>query len=89
VGSNLIKVASTRATALKEKDDQVYCQPELLCEGTVHSVSSLPTSRVMEIFKETPRPLSIILPANAQTGNQEKRLLEHPAKSIWGPVSFR
>ncbi|MBZ3872905.1 Beta,beta-carotene 15,15'-monooxygenase [Sciurus carolinensis] len=33
VGSNLIKVASTTATALKEKDDQVYCQPELLYEG--------------------------------------------------------
>uniref|UniRef100_A0A8C6R394 Beta-carotene oxygenase 1 n=1 Tax=Nannospalax galili TaxID=1026970 RepID=A0A8C6R394_NANGA len=33
VGSNLIKVASTRATALKEKDDQVYCQPEVLYEG--------------------------------------------------------
>uniref|UniRef100_G1PR13 Beta-carotene oxygenase 1 n=1 Tax=Myotis lucifugus TaxID=59463 RepID=G1PR13_MYOLU len=33
VGSNLIKLASTTARALKEKDDQVYCQPELLCEG--------------------------------------------------------
>ncbi|XP_006860360.1 PREDICTED: beta,beta-carotene 15,15'-monooxygenase [Chrysochloris asiatica] len=33
VGSNLIKLASTTATALKEKDDVVYCQPELLYEG--------------------------------------------------------
>ncbi|XP_004437134.1 PREDICTED: beta,beta-carotene 15,15'-monooxygenase [Ceratotherium simum simum] len=33
VGSNLIKLASTTAKALKEKDDQVYCQPELLYEG--------------------------------------------------------
>ncbi|XP_017397349.1 beta,beta-carotene 15,15'-dioxygenase [Cebus imitator] len=33
VGSNLIKVASTTATALKEQDGQVYCQPEFLCEG--------------------------------------------------------
>uniref|UniRef100_A0A8C0JPF9 Beta-carotene oxygenase 1 n=1 Tax=Canis lupus dingo TaxID=286419 RepID=A0A8C0JPF9_CANLU len=33
VGSNLIKLASTTARALKEKDDQVYCQPELLYEG--------------------------------------------------------
>ncbi|XP_037671833.1 beta,beta-carotene 15,15'-dioxygenase [Choloepus didactylus] len=33
VGANLIKLASTTATALKEKDDQVYCQPELLYEG--------------------------------------------------------
>nr|NP_001019730.1 beta,beta-carotene 15,15'-dioxygenase [Bos taurus]AAY25023.1 beta-carotene-15,15'-oxygenase [Bos taurus] len=33
VGSNLIKLSSTTARALKEKDDQVYCQPELLCEG--------------------------------------------------------
>ncbi|EPY81799.1 beta,beta-carotene 15,15-monooxygenase [Camelus ferus] len=33
VGSNLIKLPSTTARALKEKDDQVYCQPELLLEG--------------------------------------------------------
>uniref|UniRef100_G1RI45 Beta-carotene oxygenase 1 n=1 Tax=Nomascus leucogenys TaxID=61853 RepID=G1RI45_NOMLE len=33
VGSNLIKVTSTTATALKEEDGQVYCQPEFLCEG--------------------------------------------------------
>lgn len=33
VGSNLIKVASTTATALKEEDGQVYCQPEFLYEG--------------------------------------------------------
>ncbi|XP_048211009.1 beta,beta-carotene 15,15'-dioxygenase isoform X2 [Perognathus longimembris pacificus] len=33
VGSNLIRAASTRATATKEKDDCVYCQPELLYEG--------------------------------------------------------
>lgn len=33
VGSNLIKLTSTTARALKEKDDQVYCQPEFLYEG--------------------------------------------------------
>nr|XP_048293311.1 beta,beta-carotene 15,15'-dioxygenase isoform X1 [Myodes glareolus] len=33
VGSNLIKVPSTRATALKEKDGHVYCQPEVLYKG--------------------------------------------------------
>ncbi|KAL1784386.1 beta,beta-carotene 15,15' [Sigmodon hispidus] len=33
VGSNLIEVASTRATALKEKDGHIYCQPEVLYEG--------------------------------------------------------
>ncbi|KAG8506245.1 Beta,beta-carotene 15,15'-dioxygenase [Galemys pyrenaicus] len=32
-GSNLIKLASTTAKALKEEDDQVYCQPEVLHEG--------------------------------------------------------
>ncbi|XP_007452601.1 PREDICTED: beta,beta-carotene 15,15'-monooxygenase [Lipotes vexillifer] len=32
-GSNLIKLSSTTARALKEKEDQVYCQPELLYEG--------------------------------------------------------
>lgn len=39
VGSNLIKLASTTARALKEKDDQVHCQPELLCEGKMHPLS--------------------------------------------------
>ncbi|XP_062031824.1 beta,beta-carotene 15,15'-dioxygenase isoform X2 [Lepus europaeus] len=33
VGSNLIKLTSTTARALKEKDDQVYCQPEFLYKG--------------------------------------------------------
>ncbi|XP_042775314.1 beta,beta-carotene 15,15'-dioxygenase isoform X3 [Panthera leo] len=33
VGSNVVKLASTTARALKEKDDRVYCQPELLYEG--------------------------------------------------------
>ncbi|KAI4571990.1 hypothetical protein MJG53_014096 [Ovis ammon polii x Ovis aries] len=33
VGSNLINLSSTTARALKEKDGQVYCQPELLYEG--------------------------------------------------------
>ncbi|XP_062966855.1 beta,beta-carotene 15,15'-dioxygenase [Cynocephalus volans] len=33
VGSSLVKLPSTTATALKEKDDQVYCQPELLFTG--------------------------------------------------------
>uniref|UniRef100_A0A667HCY6 Beta-carotene oxygenase 1 n=1 Tax=Lynx canadensis TaxID=61383 RepID=A0A667HCY6_LYNCA len=32
VGSNVVKLASTTARALKEKDDRVYCQPELLYE---------------------------------------------------------
>ncbi|KAJ8785863.1 hypothetical protein J1605_006823 [Eschrichtius robustus] len=32
-GSNLIRLSSTTARALKEKEDQVYCQPELLYEG--------------------------------------------------------
>ncbi|XP_004690217.1 PREDICTED: beta,beta-carotene 15,15'-monooxygenase [Condylura cristata] len=32
-GSNLIKLASTKAEARKEEDDQVYCQPEVLHEG--------------------------------------------------------
>lgn len=32
VGSNLVRLAST-ATAVKEKDGNIYCQPETLCEG--------------------------------------------------------
>lgn len=49
VGSNLIKVASTRATALKEKDSHVYCQPEVLYEGRIHPFS-----------QRCPKPLSVI-----------------------------
>nr|XP_042708066.1 beta,beta-carotene 15,15'-dioxygenase isoform X3 [Chrysemys picta bellii] len=33
VGTNLVKLPSTTATALKEKDGNIYCQPEMLCEG--------------------------------------------------------
>lgn len=33
VGTNFIKLPSTTAKALKEKDDSIYCQPEVLCEG--------------------------------------------------------
>lgn len=33
VGSNLITLTSTTATAVKEKGDRVYCQPEVLYEG--------------------------------------------------------
>ncbi|XP_010130647.1 PREDICTED: beta,beta-carotene 15,15'-monooxygenase [Buceros rhinoceros silvestris] len=32
VGSNLVTFPST-ATAIKEKDGSIYCQPEILCEG--------------------------------------------------------
>ncbi|XP_010213925.1 PREDICTED: beta,beta-carotene 15,15'-monooxygenase, partial [Tinamus guttatus] len=32
VGSNLVTLPST-ATAIKEKDGSIYCQPEILCEG--------------------------------------------------------
>uniref|UniRef100_A0A6J0UMW6 Beta,beta-carotene 15,15'-dioxygenase n=1 Tax=Pogona vitticeps TaxID=103695 RepID=A0A6J0UMW6_9SAUR len=33
VGSNLVRLPSTTATAVKEKDGCIYCQPEILCEG--------------------------------------------------------
>lgn len=32
LGSNLVKLP-TSATAVKEKDGSIYCQPEILCEG--------------------------------------------------------
>nr|XP_006122733.1 beta,beta-carotene 15,15'-dioxygenase isoform X1 [Pelodiscus sinensis] len=32
-GTNLVKIPSTTATALKEKDGSLYCQPETMCEG--------------------------------------------------------
>ncbi|XP_028595438.2 beta,beta-carotene 15,15'-dioxygenase [Podarcis muralis] len=33
IGSNLVQLPSTTATAVKEKDGSIYCQPELLYEG--------------------------------------------------------
>uniref|UniRef100_A0ACB8E9B5 Beta,beta-carotene 15,15'-monooxygenase n=1 Tax=Sphaerodactylus townsendi TaxID=933632 RepID=A0ACB8E9B5_9SAUR len=33
VGSNLVRLPSTTASAVKEKDGSIYCQPEILCEG--------------------------------------------------------
>ncbi|XP_060110342.1 beta,beta-carotene 15,15'-dioxygenase [Heteronotia binoei] len=33
VGSNLVCLPSTTASAVKEKDGSVYCQSEILCEG--------------------------------------------------------
>ncbi|XP_053126352.1 beta,beta-carotene 15,15'-dioxygenase [Hemicordylus capensis] len=33
VGVNLVRLPSTTATAVKEKDGSIYCQPEMLCEG--------------------------------------------------------
>ncbi|XP_042293434.1 beta,beta-carotene 15,15'-dioxygenase isoform X2 [Sceloporus undulatus] len=33
VGSNLVRLPSTTATAMKERDGSIYCQPEILCEG--------------------------------------------------------
>ncbi|XP_062997017.1 beta,beta-carotene 15,15'-dioxygenase [Elgaria multicarinata webbii] len=33
IGSNLVRLPSTTATAVKEKDGSIYCQPETLCEG--------------------------------------------------------
>ncbi|NXC22492.1 BCDO1 dioxygenase, partial [Corythaeola cristata] len=35
VGSNLVRLPST-ATAIKEKDGSIYCQPEILCEGETY-----------------------------------------------------
>ncbi|XP_077165730.1 beta,beta-carotene 15,15'-dioxygenase isoform X2 [Paroedura picta] len=32
VGSNLVRLPSTTASAVKEKDGSIYCQPEILCE---------------------------------------------------------
>ncbi|XP_044126150.1 beta,beta-carotene 15,15'-dioxygenase isoform X1 [Bufo gargarizans] len=33
VGVNLVKIPTTTATAVKDKDGQIYCHPETLCEG--------------------------------------------------------
>lgn len=57
VGSNLIKATSTRATALKEKEGHVYCQPEVLYEGRIHSFSL-----------RGPEPLSVMPPFHAGIG---------------------
>lgn len=33
VGENMVKLRNTRATAVKEKEGKLVCQPEVLCEG--------------------------------------------------------
>ncbi|KAL8195181.1 UNVERIFIED_CONTAM: Beta,beta-carotene 15,15'-monooxygenase [Gekko kuhli] len=33
VGLNLVHLPSTTASAVKEKDGSIYCQPEIVCEG--------------------------------------------------------
>lgn len=33
VGDNLVKIPITTATAVKDKDGKICCQPEILCEG--------------------------------------------------------
>lgn len=33
VGHNMVKLASTKATATKEKEGKLMCQAEVLCEG--------------------------------------------------------
>lgn len=32
-GENAVKLRNTRATAVKEKEGKLLCQPEALCEG--------------------------------------------------------
>ncbi|KAJ6666071.1 hypothetical protein lerEdw1_000975 [Lerista edwardsae] len=50
VGTNLVQLPSTTATAMKDKDGNIYCQPEVLCEGTwsptatAHPVAQQPAS---------------------------------------------
>lgn len=33
VGHNMVKISSTKATAMKEKEGKLMCQAEVLCEG--------------------------------------------------------
>ncbi|XP_018410905.1 PREDICTED: beta,beta-carotene 15,15'-dioxygenase [Nanorana parkeri] len=33
VGENLVKLPTTTATAVKTKDGEIHCQPEIICEG--------------------------------------------------------
>lgn len=90
VGSNLIKLASTTARALKEKDDQVYCQPELLYEGKMHLLS-LGLGKG-NISWRPPRPLHVIPPSEAKEllmgERQRGSSWDAPVKSIWGQLSF-
>lgn len=72
VGSNLVKVSSTTATALKEKDGHVYCQPEVLYEGRKHPFS-----------RSVPKPLPVIAHFHAETG-KSKEGSWNPRKRIWG-----
>lgn len=75
VGSNLIKATSTRATALKEKEGHVYCQPEVLYEGRIHS----------DTFFLTERPRTPLCDASLSCRDREEhRRLLGPQKRIWG-----
>lgn len=90
VGSNLIKLASTTARALKEKDDQVYCQPELLYEGKMHPLS-LGLGKG-NISRRPPRPLHVIPPSEAKElrmgEGQRGRLLGRPSEKHLGTIVF-
>lgn len=33
VGHNMVKISSTKATAMKEKEGKLMCQAEVLCQG--------------------------------------------------------
>lgn len=33
VGQNMVKISTTKATAVKEKEGKLMCQAEVLCEG--------------------------------------------------------
>lgn len=40
VGENLVRLPNTRATAVKEKEGKLVCQPEVLCEGKPTALSA-------------------------------------------------
>lgn len=40
VGENTVKLRNTRATAVKEKEGKLLCQPEVLCEGNTGTHST-------------------------------------------------
>lgn len=93
MGSNLIKLTSTTAKALKEKDDQVYCQPELLYEGKTHPLCKTP--REGAGFCEFPWDLSLPhsdeeeLCPDSKTEDKQQDSWGAPAESIEWQFSFK
>ena len=88
MGSNVVKLASTTARALKEKDDRVYCQPELLYEGKMPPFRTLREGAGPQESPEASQYLLLMQKSCAWTRGKRKGSWGAPVESIWGQFSF-